>query len=400
MIKQFIISAAVALTAMAATTSCSDDNTVWSDPTTESLKVVSHDTSFPPVASQGKVVVKATGPVTVKTDAGDWLTTSVEGNTVNIQTSQNNSLEGRTATLTISADGRQTNISVIQSGAYFEIDGLKLIKSNDSAHSFKYKVNSNLPIEFWPSEDFISTSYDDKAAELTVSVTRNRTGHIRQGFVNYKFGDNEGSIPVKQCDFYRDLEGDYMFVFTDNKDNQQYYYDAVLAEDEDKEGTYKITIDELGINIPVRYNEENFSLSINGGQLCGYDTRNGGRYPIATGMWSNTEGYITFVDFVSVTGEFKYGKIDSGEIATVAQFVDDGTCGAFIVEGIVLELFTSMPATNDNRMKVVYKNLLHPYIIRIHEGKSNVSAQISRAETAPSQSAAAATLWQPASVVR
>lgn len=372
MIKQLIINAAVALTVIATATSCSDDSTAWSDPTAETLKIISHDTSFPPVATQGSVIVDADGPVVVAVDGGDWLTTTVEGNTVYINATQNNSLEGRTATLTISSGTRTAGISVIQSGAYFEIDGLTLIRSNDSSHTFKYKVKSNLPIEFSSSDDFITVNYDDMKSELSVSVTRNRTGHLRQGSVNYKFGDNEGSIPVKQCDFYKDLEGDYMFVFTDSQDNRQYYYNSVLTEEE--EGQFRINIEDLGISIPVRYDDQNFSLRICGGQFCGYENRDHYDYAIATGMWAPQDGYVTFLDFVSMTGEFIYGKLASGETATIAEFIDDGSWGAFVSQGIVLELFTKMPATTDTRTKVVFKNLLYPYIIRVHEGQSKVTA--------------------------
>lgn len=392
MVKHFIISIAAVLAVSAAAISCDDNNTVWSDPTNETLKVISHDTSFPPTASRGSVVVDANGPVSVVSDDGGWLTTAVDGNTVTIEATQNSSLEGRTATLTISSGDRQTNISVIQSGAYFDMGTLKIIKSNDSAHTFKYKVNSNLPVEFSTSDDFISTSFDDKTSELSVSVTRNRTGHLRQGYVNYKFGDNEGSIPVKQCDFYKDLEGDYMFVYTDDKDHKQYYYEAYLTEEDEK---YRIDIEGLGISIPVKYDENDFSLSICGGSFCGYETRNNYKYVIATGMWAPSEGYVTFLDFVSMTGEFIYGKLADGRTATIAEFIDDGSWGAFVSTGIVLELFTKMPATTDTRTKEVFKNLLYPYIIRVHEGQSNVSAPAG-AETKADACPTEAKLWSPA----
>ena len=98
--KIFSILALALATAMTFT-ACDDDDTVVVDPTANALKVVSQTTSFGAAQSTGTIVVEASDPVTVTSNGGEWLTTSVSGNTVTVNAEQNNSLEGRTATLTL-----------------------------------------------------------------------------------------------------------------------------------------------------------------------------------------------------------------------------------------------------------------------------------------------------------
>lgn len=355
--KIFSILALALATAMTFT-ACDDDDTVIVDPTANALKVVSQTTSFGAAQSTGTIVVEASDPVTVTSNGGEWLTTSVSGNTVTVNAEQNNSLEGRTATLTLKAGGKTTDISVIQSGAIFIIDGLDNINVNDNARTLTYKVKSNLPVSFTPQDDFITTDYDAEDGTLTVSLTKNETGHMRSSAIIYTCGTINGVISVKQCDFAKDLAGDYRLLFTDPDDMKLYALAATLK----KTGTnYTVEIPAYKFSVPVTFNTSDFSLTWAGGSYIGdYAT-----YKVVTTIYT-IDGYYSWGATRSMTATFDNGFLSDGSRVTLAEFEDNGSYPGRVCNTLGFDAYRAIPASSTNH--VGYLLLMQdPYLMRVDE---------------------------------
>ena len=327
--KIFSILALALATAMTFT-ACDDDDTVIVDPTANALKVVSQTTSFGAAQSTGTIVVEASDPVTVTSNGGEWLTTSVSGNTVTVNAEQNNSLEGRTATLTL----------------------------NDNARTLTYKVKSNLPVSFTPQDDFITTDYDAEDGTLTVSLTKNETGHMRSSAIIYTCGTINGVISVKQCDFAKDLAGDYRLLFTDPDDMKLYALAATLK----KTGTnYTVEIPAYKFSVPVTFNTSDFSLTWAGGSYIGdYAT-----YKVVTTIYT-IDGYYSWGATRSMTATFDNGFLSDGSRVTLAEFEDNGSYPGRVCNTLGFDAYRAIPASSTNH--VGYLLLMQdPYLMRVDE---------------------------------
>lgn len=358
--KIFSIMALALATAMTFT-ACDDDDTVVVDPTANALKVVSQTTSFGAAQSTGTIVVDATDPVSVTSNAGEWLTTSVSGNTVTVNAEQNNSLEGRTATLTIQAGAKKTDISVIQSGAIFVFGGPEAISVNDNARTLTYSVKANLPVSFTSEADFISTEYNAEEGTVTIKLTKNDTGHMRSSAIIYTCGTINGVIPVKQCDFAKDLAGDYQLVFTDPDDMKLYALAATLK----KTGTnYTVEIPAYKFSVPVTFNTSDFSLNWAAGSYIGdYST-----YKVVTTIYT-TDGYYSWGATRSMTATFDNGFLSNGSRVTLAEFEDNGSYPGRICNTLGFDAYRAIPASSTNH--VGYLLLMEdPYLVRVDEAPS------------------------------
>lgn len=380
--KIFSIMALALATAMTFT-ACDDDDTVVVDPTANALKVVSQTTSFGAAQSTGTIVVDATDPVSVTSNAGEWLTTSVSGNTVTVNAEQNNSLEGRTATLTIQAGAKKTDISVIQSGAIFVFGGPEAISVNDNARTLTYSVKANLPVSFTSEADFISTEYNAEEGTVTIKLTKNDTGHIREGAIAYTCGDLTDEIPVRQCDFAKDLAGDYQLRFFDTSTGNLMYVPSTLK----KTGSnYSIEVPSMSISIPVQYDSSTFAITMHSGQKVGTFKYQGKDYDLVTVAWDTNAGYLTWAATMSVTAGFYTETLEDGTVATVAEFEDTGTWPGYTIDAMRIELFSGTPYGSSTRAKLTRITFWQPYLVRFDEPAANASGmRRMRGENTPQQ---------------
>lgn len=361
--KIFSILALALATAMTFT-ACDDDDNVIVDPTANALKVVSQTTSFGAAQSTGTIVVEASDPVTVTSNGGEWLTTSVSGNTVTVNAEQNNSLEGRTATLTLKAGGKTTDISVIQSGAIFIIDGIDNINVNDNARTLTYKVKSNLPVSFTSNDDFITINYDAETQTLTIKLAANNTGHIRNGSIQYTCGDITDEIAVAQCDFAKDLAGEYQLRYYNTSTGRLTYVPALLKK---TGNNYSIDIANLSASIPVEYDSSKFTITMHAGQKVGTYKYQGKDYDMVTVAWDTTEGYLTWAATMSVTAGFYTETLEDGTVATIAEFLDTGTWPGYTIDAMRVELFSGTPYSSTTRAKLMVTAFWEPYLVRFDD---------------------------------
>lgn len=351
-------------------TSCNDDEGIeYIQEST--IKIISRDVSFPAAASQGSIVVEAPGAITVTTSDQGWCTTSVSGSTIQVNVEENPGLEGRNSMLTIHCDGDSTAIAIQQSGVIFQLSAGSQIMVNNEAKTYSYDLVSNVEIALSTSEDWISVKVEE--GKLNITLTENNTGHLRNGSIAYAAGAYKDKIEVTQCEFDKDLAGEYQFFFIDTKDGKTKYLNATLSK---TGNNYILDLPDMGFKIPVIYNQNAGTLSVKGGQYMG-DLQT---YKVHTALWDITEGYLSWSNAVSMSARFEYLEED-GVGYTLASFVDDGSWGTYHPDALRFEAFSSMELSSSTRVGLLM-GLLTPQLQRAHVDGGAQTASFSMARNA------------------
>ena len=97
--------------------SCTDDKTTED---TASACIEKSDSSFGVDGGTGTILVSAKGNITATSDM-DWCKVSVDGKTVNLTVTVNEEIMGRTALVSIHADGQTLCVPVSQKGVVFYV---------------------------------------------------------------------------------------------------------------------------------------------------------------------------------------------------------------------------------------------------------------------------------------
>lgn len=337
------LSASLALTFA---TGCDDDDTyVVVDPAANMVKVVSRQTTLPAAPSQGKVVVEADAPVTVTSTADGWLTTSVDGNTILLNTDFNASLESRSATLTIKSGTKESQIAVIQEGVIVDVDlggSTSIGLTKDNAQTLEYDLKSNCETTFNTDVDWVNVTISDGVRAsggktLVVSLEENTTGHLRRGNITYKAGPVEGVIPVSQYEFDKDIAGDYEFRYYNSTKKNTYKRSCVVSKTSEGyncEFAYSST---EKYNIPMIFDPDKCTFTINSASHIGtYNDKDA--FTIILGHNAANSLYNTTSTSIGLTGAIKH----SGE-ATTIEFLDNGSWSGFTAKCISIRTFNTNP---------------------------------------------------------
>lgn len=396
--KIFSILALAIFTAVAFT-ACSDDDNEWVDPNGDPLKVISNETCFQAAAATGTIVVDATEPVTVTSNDNGWVTTTVNGNTIEVAVTENLELDGRVATLTIKSGTKKTDVSIVQSGAIFkiEIDG---IYQNNTARTLTYPVVANLPVTFTASSDWIIPTYDEETGELSVKLTANTTKHMRSGYIEYTCGKSSGRIPVKQCVFSTDVIGAYQFLYTNPSNGGRYYVNAKITG---TQSNCKLEIPADEVVIPITFNTADFSITIKAGQQVGTFAYQGNDYLLGTLVWDTTSKYLTWNPDAGIKAKVENGYLSDGSLVTLATFADDGGWGDYTANALRIELFTGTPFSSSTRAQLSLRNMVDPQLLRVDEEAPATTTATSAKGMIMSETKAAlaaATAVQPAGNVK
>lgn len=351
---------ALAIITAAGFTACNDDDNEWVDPNGEPLKVISNETSFSAPASTGSIVVDTQDPVTVTSNDNGWVTTTVNGNTIEVAVEENRELDGRVATLTIKAGSKKTDVSIVQSGAIFKIDLDRIYRTVNTSYTVTTPVVANLPVTFTTSSDWITANYDEEAGALTVKLTANTTKHMRQGYIEYTCGNTTGRIPVKQCVFSTDIVGDYEFVFLNPSNNKYQYFAAKVAG---TTSNCRIEIPALNFTIPVTYNTSTFTFSIAAGQQMGTYPLDGADCPVVTLMLDLNANSVTWNSAVTMSAEVVNGYLSSGDLVTIAEFEDDGLWSGHTADGLCWGAFKTSTLSSANYLGNL-ATMVNPYLLR------------------------------------
>ncbi len=336
-----------------------------------SIKIVSRDVSFPAAASQGISEVEAPGEISVKTSGQGWCTTTVSGSTIQVNVEQNPGLEGRTSMLTIRCGADSTRIAVHQSGVIFELSAGSQIMADDKAATYSFDLTCNTELTLNSSEEWISVAVED--GKMNITLKENNTGHIRKGNITYTAGTYQDAIQVTQCEFDKDLAGDYRLYFTDSEDGKLKYLSTTLSK---SGNTYSILLNGLNLTIPVAYNQKTRELTVNGGKYMG----DYGSYKVHTVIWDTNEGYLTWDTSVSMAGTFEYGEEEDGKY-TILSFKDNGSWGNYHPDAICLEAFTATPPSKETHLGSLM-GMVEPFLYRTHDDEIPAVASALKINTA------------------
>ena len=323
----------------------------------DNIQIVSNNISFDAKAQSGTVEVIAPGAVTVKCDA-PWVTTNVDGGIINVAVTQNNSLEGRNAVLTIMSGSEKKTITVAQRGYVFDIDfgGATDLKLGDAAFTKAYPCKSTLDLVITTSASWLTAVYTD--GKLTISAEENTTGNPRKGYIIYSFGPGteEQTVTVMQCE-KSDMYGDYYFAFYDGSTGAlQYFPSTITGVNSDGEAglflQFNISSTDV-MTLPLGWDDTNKMFNINNAQYLGMF----GTYYMHNIVWEETSGYINYGVY-----NFQVAAVDVLDDGTVyAEIVDNGTWGSHIASSMMLYAFSGTPAEKDNKVGPLAR-MVYPFL--------------------------------------
>lgn len=401
--KKFLNIFIFALCAAPLFTSCTDESDYIDEPGVETedgapLRIVYRETSFDAPGGQGKVEIECDAPYTVNTtDVTDWIKTTTEGNIITLDVAPNVALDGRTCMLEIKSGKYKTRVAVIQAGSFFELKGFENMTVNDNAKTVNVILNTNLEGELqavareftaqgFVASDFITVEMTE--AGFDIKISKNTTGHIREGIVVYAYGDYDGTIFIKQVDFAKDIAGEYQFLY--NKTSTAtalYYMNVKLAKSGNNytlEFPAKFAYDEpQTYKLPIIFDENTLSVALRSGQSGGnisYTTIDETTNEKVTtdyivgSCFLSTDGYITWGDY-TFPGQIEYVSFTSGNMGYLCEFADNGSWSGKVTNGLATEFFTGTPLSSTTRPKIRIASMYNPFLRRIYSTPATASTQ-------------------------
>ncbi len=337
---------------------CSDDDEVGAEYNRAStISVVKSDVLFSASAGVGTVVVKAQGPITFAC-ASEWCkATALNDSTVQVAVDNNEDNNGRSSLLTIKSGVDSVNVAVHQQGFYLQSDMGTAVSFGDEASRESYAFNTSGTPIVSSTANWLSASIEGDS--LVVSAMANETGHLRQGYVKYTFGEFQDSVLVSQYDFAQDIAGLYYLAYTQASGTQAATYAQIgLAED----GSIAMTLPQLDFTIPLTFNKATCQLSVAGGSYIGdYQADEATTYYIGTVLGCSSTGNYTWSKSVTYSAAFQYDD----ENGTYAMFEDDGSW-SYPVDYLWLYAFNSTTFSSASRVGSLVR-MYDPYLLKVEE---------------------------------
>lgn len=182
----------------------------------KTISVVSQNLHFDSTPNSGSVEIKSETPFTV-TSTASWVTTQVNGNTINVTVSQNASKNGRAAKLIVKNQASDSVNVVVQQDGFVMRPGSYTFNLDDNAQSIATKLTTsfdNVDIST-SSNDIIAVQDGDS---LRISVNENATGKIRPSQVYLSSGAAKDTLTVIQSEFSKDIAGEWQMSYYDDMD--------------------------------------------------------------------------------------------------------------------------------------------------------------------------------------
>lgn len=321
------------------------------------ISVIESNIAFQAKASKGYVRIKADGPVTA-TAASKWCKAIVSGDSVAVTVDENDDLNGRSSLLTIKSGNDSVDVAVHQSGLIFQLSAGSSLALGDNDSIYQYYMKHNVDVEIISAPDWAKV--ETTADSLKINVAANDMGHFRTGYVKYKAGTYTDFIKVTQCDFDKDLAGNYYLAYTNNK-GKLAATSVVLDQN-------SITISALNLKMSSSYDATSNSLSVKCGQYIGEYTP-----------------YYVYLMFGDTAGAYwtGYSNTTSASIANFDYNDDDGTIAYFggsfgnsQIGSFILEAFSSNSLTEDADYTTLV-NMTSPFLLKMSDtsAKQNYNFQ-------------------------
>ena len=341
-----ILSFIVLLAGVISFTSCSDDDATYTP--VLPLEIASNDVYFEAAGGTGSIVVNATGSVTAETTS-DWITLSVNGKTVTVTAKENTAFDGRSARIVLTADGATTNVTAIQKGNVYQVEGSHDYTIEDGASTLKISIVSSSPVTVKSLVDWITATYNSEDSEITINIEANTTTASRVGEVVIEAGSRKDTLTITQGAPGIDVTGDYnMYFMVEDDDESLYYVPATLTSTSLNFTLFQIQ--ETPFSLPVKIDKSIPSITVTAGSYLGTV-----EYPglgtlytylifsgMADGIWTGVN--LSVSKTATMTAELMeeegtlYG-IFKGEVS-------DGQ-DSYVLDGWLFEAFNSRSFTDD-----------------------------------------------------
>ena len=319
MMKNILKNILLLAACVAAAASCTKSGTENPYDREPSISITSSDLLFSCDGGEGVISVKSDGDFTVRCTS-EWITCTREGQSVFVEAKPNNTILGRSATITLFC-GQDSVKAVAQQVAYAfikEIPGT--IDTDDNAQTFTYTYDAPYEVTATATKSWVKASV--KNGKLVLSLDANNTGVARLATV-YLTGSvahsQTDSISISQFDFEGRVAGYYNLDSyaseLDEETNEMvlvHYPTRTVMLKRNKESS-TIELDLLtGFSVPLVFDPENMTLSILAAQYCGAEVTGGKTYYIYTTaldsvhhsqVFGNIFGLMANIQFVSEGGK-------------------------------------------------------------------------------------------------
>ncbi len=327
--------------------SCSDDtdNPYASEST---IAVVKSDLTFDAVADSGSVVFTSTGNVTVTTSAS-WCKATLSGDSVIVTVAQNNSKNGRAASVTLHNGTDSLNLAVLQQGVVTKMEKSTVSLDTDEATSLSYGFSCSLNLAVASCPDWVSARINGDS--LYVDVEANNTGHLRSGYIVYKSDAYVDSIRVFQADFDRDIAGKYNICYQRGSDDPT----EVTLRNKALSKTSLYVLNTL--SLPLTY--DGGTITVQAGSYMGTNSNNGTTTYVylAFGMAGNYwTGYTNTTSTVSA--DLNYNDVDG----TYAEF--KGNISGMEFLSFIFRRYSAQSISESNDLGSAVYTMYHPVIKR------------------------------------
>lgn len=202
------INALLLFLCLALTWACGDSDNDNPYATVHSISVENMDIFFSPSAATGTINVSAPEAVQAKSSASWCKVQGVAGNTITLQADANNSLEGRTAIISIYTPNDSISVTAQQDGLVFTIVASDIMANDDAgSQTFDLQHNVDNGVDVTSSADWLRWAIDGD--NFIVSYDANNSGHKRTAYIYYTVAGFKDSIMVQQVEFAKDFGGTY-----------------------------------------------------------------------------------------------------------------------------------------------------------------------------------------------
>lgn len=341
-----IIYTVLAAVAFLTFSSCSDDqDNPYAHVNT--ISIVNSKLDFTASEGQGSLHYLSTGgSLTVRSNA-DWCKAEVVGDSIAVNVSENNVLNGRSTTLILSNGTDTLQVPVTQRGIVCQlaVDGIGI--TSDDAFSAKYLLNANVDFSVVSVPEWMTASIANDS--LSVDVQANSTGSFRKGYVVYQTkGGYRDSVVVFQADFDKDIAGAYTFNYN-LKNGTKRQFNATLS----KTGL-KLT---SSWTVPISFDATSGKITVTSGSYVG---RSGANYIyLAYGLGTLEDNLWTSYN----VGLEMTASLEHDEQGNV-QAVFGGNVSGYAFSSWILRPFKTQSMTQDNDMGSGGQTFYGPYLSR------------------------------------
>ena len=191
-----ILSLVMLLAGVTMFTACGDDDTTYTAPA--KLAIKSADAFYEAAGGTGTIVVSSSEAITATSEAS-WLTVSVAGQTITLNVSANDKLEGRSTNVVLKSATASTKVNITQKGIIYgvpDVDEFVMTDTLDSKVSIP--VAQTVGMTVTSLTDWLTATFNGETSAIDLVAAANDTETARVGYVAVKTGVIEDTIAVTQ----------------------------------------------------------------------------------------------------------------------------------------------------------------------------------------------------------